>query len=207
MRLLVLRALGLGDLLTAVPALRALRAAHPGATVVVAAPAALATLLGDLVDEVLDVSWVRGVPAGARLPVEPPDLAVNLHGRGPQSTEVLQALHPGRLVSYGVTSTWRDDEHEVHRWCRLLEEAGVPADPRALHLPPLDDEPLVRGAVVVHPGAAMPSRRWPVERWAEVARRLPGPVVVTGGPDEVELAHEVAHARPGATVLLSLIHI
>jgi ADP-heptose:LPS heptosyltransferase len=201
MRVLVLRALGLGDLLTAVPALRALRAAHPTARLELVAPAPLAALLGDLVDEVHDVSWVRGVPDSARLDVARPDLAVNLHGRGPQSTAALEALHPGRLVAYGRTSTWHDDEHEVHRWCRLLEEAGVPADPAALDLDPPAEEPLVRDAVVVHPGAALPSRRWPVERWAEVVRRLPGPVVVTGGPDEVGLALEVAEGRPGVTVL------
>jgi ADP-heptose:LPS heptosyltransferase len=195
MRLLVLRALGLGDLLTAVPALRALRAAHPHAHLQLAAPASLAALLGELVDDVVDLSWVRGVPAGAVLPVEPPDLAVNLHGRGPQSTAALRATRPGRLLSYGVTSAWRDDEHEAHRWCRLLTEAGVPADPRALDLDPPATAPPVRGAVVVHPGAALVSRRWPAERWAEVVRRLPGPVVVTGGPDEVELARAVAGDR------------
>jgi ADP-heptose:LPS heptosyltransferase len=33
-------------------------------------------------------------------------------------------------------------------------------------------EPAVRGAVVVHPGAAQVSRHWPAERWAAVARAL-----------------------------------
>ncbi|HEX2021677.1 MAG TPA: glycosyltransferase family 9 protein, partial [Candidatus Thermoplasmatota archaeon] len=52
---------------------------------------------------------------------------------------------------------------------------------------------------VVHPGAASGARRWPPERWAEVARRERDAgrrVVVTGGAPEVGLARGVA-ARAG----------
>ena len=57
----------------------------------------------------------------------------------------------------------------------------------------------VAGATLVHPGAASPSRRWPPERFAEVIRSEIGHgrrVIVTGGPDEAGLAHDVA-ARAG----------
>ena len=187
-RVLVLRALGLGDLLTAVPALRGLRRAHPGARVTLAAPAWLAPVvpLLDAVDEL--------VATAPLAPLDPAlhgaDLAVNLHGRGPQSTALLAATRPGRLVAYG--DTWREEEHEVARWCRLLAEHGIPADPADLDISPPAGPPAYAGAVVVHPGSAAASRRWPVERWAEVARRLPGRVVVTAGPGEQERAAEVA---------------
>jgi len=50
------------------------------------------------------------------------------------------------------------------------------------------------GAVVVHPGAAFPARRWPPDRFAAVARWAAEQghrVVVTGGPGEVGLADVV----------------
>ncbi len=53
------------------------------------------------------------------------------------------------------------------------------------------------GAALVHPGAAYPSRRWPAERFAAVARHLAGlghDVRITGGPAEVALARGVAAA-------------
>jgi ADP-heptose:LPS heptosyltransferase len=203
-RVVVLRALGLGDLLTAVPALRAIRRAHPCAHVALAAPRVLAPLV-DLVggvDEVVDTAPLA--------PLDPSlsgaDLAVNLHGRGPQSTALLRASRPRRLVSYGLEGgpVWRADEHEVRRWCRLLAESGIPADPAELDVAAPSDPPPVRGAVVVHPGAAYGSRRWPAERWGAVAGALPGPVVVTAGPGEEPLAASVAaHAGLPPDAVLS----
>jgi ADP-heptose:LPS heptosyltransferase len=84
----------------------------------------------------------------------------------------------------------------VRRWCRLVSEGlGVEADPDALDLAVPTVEPPLRGAALVHPGAAFPGRRWPPERFAAVARHLAArglDVRITGGPAEVELAREVA---------------
>jgi ADP-heptose:LPS heptosyltransferase len=85
----------------------------------------------------------------------------------------------------------------VTRWCRLLVESGVPADPARLDLPrpPFAGPAWARGATLIHPGAASEARRWPPERWAAVARaeRAAGrAVVVTGGPGEAGLARAVA---------------
>ncbi len=194
----VLRPLGLGDLLTGVPAIRAVRAAVPGHRLVLATTAALAPLAGlvDAVDEVL--------PARELEPLDwdrsPPDLAVDLHGRGPASHVVAAGLHPRRLLTFASPGwpgpVWYPDEHEVRRWCRLVSEGlGVDADPDALDLAVPAVPPPVTGAALVHPGAAFPGRRWPAERFAAVARELAAAghdVRVTGGPAERDLACAVA---------------
>jgi ADP-heptose:LPS heptosyltransferase len=153
--------------------------------------------LSGAVDEVRDTAPLA-VPA-----LSGADLAVNLHGRGPESHRAVLASAPRRMIAFAAPDVpwggpeWRPHEHEVVRWCRLLEESGVPADPRDLRLPPpaISPPPEARGATLIHPGAASAARRWPPERWAEVARaeRAAGrDVVVTGSAAERELAERVA---------------
>lgn len=201
--LLVLRALGLGDLLTAVPALRALADAFPDHRRVLAAPRTLAPLaaLTGAVGEVVDVRPLAPLPAALR----DADVAVNLHGRGPQSHRVLLDARPRRLISFANprvpesagSPPWRSGEHEVSRWCRLLEGCGIPADASRLNLSP-SSRPVpqsARGATLIHPGAASAARRWPADRWAAVARFEAAngrAVIVTGGIGEVDLARSVA---------------
>jgi ADP-heptose:LPS heptosyltransferase len=195
---LVYRALKLGDFLTAVPALRAVRAAFPEHEVVLAGPAWVAPLaaLTGAVDRVL--------PAAALAPLAwsgpPPDVAVNVHGRGPHSHAVVRATRPRRFIAFGEPGPpgpqWDDDEHEVARWCRLLTSSGIPADPRDLGLP-APPSPIEPGCTVVHPGASARARRWPVSRWVAVARaeRAQGRrVVVTGSAGERGLAAAVARS-------------
>jgi ADP-heptose:LPS heptosyltransferase len=195
---LVLRALGLGDLLTAVPALRGVREALPEHRVVLATPAELAPLaeLIDAVDEVLPASGLAPLAAAS------PEVAVNLHGRGPESHLVLKALQPKELVAFGCPEVeydglpWDEAEHEVARWCRLVETTlGAQASPDSLDLvAPPSPHP---DAVVVHPGAAFPSRRWPVPRFAAVCQTLTylgQPVVVTGSEAEKPLVEAVVAA-------------
>jgi ADP-heptose:LPS heptosyltransferase len=197
--LLVLRALGLGDLLTAVPALRALAAAFPGRRRVLAAPRALAPLVA-LVDdgwELLDVpAWIGGVPPDRAVADRLPHgaISVNLHGRGPESHRLLLAAAPARLIGFETAEgpSWDEREHELERWCRLLRHHGIPADARDLDLA-LPDRPRREpdGPTLIHPGAASPARRWPVERWAQVARgeRARGlDVLVSGSAGEAPLA-------------------
>ncbi|MFC5833544.1 glycosyltransferase family 9 protein [Nonomuraea insulae] len=210
-RLVVLRPPGLGDVLAVVPALRALAAAFPGHHRILVAPAVFAPLIDAIgaVHELVDTPNSRGIPLG------PPcdlleggdvDIAVDLHGEGPASQRWLLATRPRRLIAFAhheVPETrgapqWRSGEYEVHRWCRLLNEHGVPADPTDLdlYLSPWEAEPGMRGATIIHPGASCAGRHWPVERFAAVARaevEAGRTVLVTGGPHEVELARRLAY--------------
>jgi ADP-heptose:LPS heptosyltransferase len=200
-RLLAYRALGLGDLLTGVPALRALRRGHPEHLIELATPRALAPLarLSGAVDTVLDVRALEPLPRSAH----GADVAVNLHGRGPESHAVLRAAAPRRLMAFALDGEagprWRPGEHEVVRWCRMLEESGIPADPADLDLPrpPWPAPTVAVGATLLHPGAASPARRWPAERWAQVARAELAAgrgVAITGDQGERPLALRIAAA-------------
>jgi ADP-heptose:LPS heptosyltransferase len=193
--ILVLRALGVGDLAASVPALRAVRAAFPAETLALAAPTWLTPLI-DLVGGIDQVVPTDGL-APRRWDIAAPELAVNLHGRGPQSHRLLQAADPAKLWAFASPEAghpdgpgWTEEEHEVHRWCRLVRYYGLDADEADLSLAvPAADVP--RGVTIVHPGAKSPSRRWP--HFAAVARRLAAAghrVVVTG--TEADLARRVA---------------
>ncbi|HXV94602.1 MAG TPA: glycosyltransferase family 9 protein [Pseudonocardia sp.] len=220
--LLALRALNLGDLLVAVPALRALRRGFPRHRVVLATPRVLEPLVArsGAVDALLDTPE----PAALRWSGPPPDVVVNLHGTGPQSHHALDALGARERIGFRAAG-WDGPEwaevaarhpHERERWCALLEHHGIPADPLDLALPhPLESrdpgarggtsggasrgiggrEPPADAAVLVHPGAAFGSKRWPAERYAAVAAALERAgrcVLVTGSAGERPLAAQVA---------------
>ncbi|WP_405140984.1 glycosyltransferase family 9 protein [Sphaerisporangium sp. NBC_01403] len=195
---LVLRAPGIGELLTAVPALRALR--RGGLNVVLAAPPELKDLapLTGAVEALLpttgldELTWNGGRP----------DLAVNMHGRGPRSHRLMLELRPRRMWAFANPAlprlrgpSWHEHEHEVQRWCRLVKWYGSRVDPGELALPVPPCHNLAPGAVVIHPGAGQAAKRWPPDRFAEVARTMVAEglrVVVTGSGRERPMALLVA---------------
>lgn len=215
--ILILRALGLGDLLTVVPALRGLARAFPEHRRVLLAPRALEPLLalirfgetGEPVVHELRHADLLSPLALARTSVPVAtgklDVAVNLHGRGPESHRALLQAGPRRMIAFAnrrvseasLGPRWRAGEHEVGRWCRMLDEDGVPCDPSELWIEPpaqgVGDD--MRGATVIHPGASSGARRWPPERWAAIAaaeRTVGRRVVITGSRSEIPLASRVA---------------
>jgi ADP-heptose:LPS heptosyltransferase len=198
---LVLRALGLGDTVTGIAALRGVRRAWPTSRLVLAAPGWYGGWLRGLgiVDDVLHARGLDRLdwPGGGHL-------AVNLHGSGPQSHRVLAATRPVDLVAFRCPEAghregpdWSWDEHEVDRWCRLVTEAGGRCGRDDLRLP---KSAPAHGQVVVHPGAASGSRRWPAGRWRRVVHALAElghEVAVTGDRSEHGRCARIAHGVRG----------
>lgn len=195
-QLLVLRSLGLGDLLVAVPALHALQRAFPGHRLLYASPEWLA----DAVELVggYELLPAHGLDEPLPLPHGAVDIAVNLHGKGPQSTSLLQAAGPRVVIGHrgdGVDGPdWVEDLNERSRWTRLLQWHGIAADPTNVALRIPTGPAPCPGATVIHVGAAFASRLWPAERFAMVARRLSERghrVIFTGSGQERQRALEI----------------
>lgn len=195
--LLALRALKLGDLLVAVPALRGLRRAFPEHRILYAAPAWISEAL-ELVGGIHHLP-TPGLDDPLTVPRGAVDIAVNLHGNGAESRLRIEELQANRVVAHASVGSdgpeWTTGIPERERWTRLLNWHGIEADPLdyRLNRPPV---PSPRpGATVIHVGAAYGSRLWPVERFADVAVELAAAghqVVLTGGSSERARAEETA---------------
>ena len=241
-RVAVLRALKLGDLLCAVPALRALRAALPSADIrLIGLP--WATLLierfGDYLDGLFELPGFPGFPerpfdarafAGFLDEVHDwgPDLILQLHGSGGQANPLAMLLGGRLTAGFYEPGTYCPDSArfipyphtgpEVRRHLSVLAHLGVPLQGEHKEFPVRDDDRRALSAVpgaqrlaagayaCIHPGASVPERRWPVERFAAVAdvlfeRGLR--VVLTGGSEEAAITAAIAREMRAPAVDLA----
>jgi ADP-heptose:LPS heptosyltransferase len=130
----------------------------------------------------------------------PLPLALVLRTAGVPRISAISVDYPGSLLD--VRHHVDDDLPEPERALSLARAAGFelpPGDDGLLAvrrpLPPIDHEP---GYVVVHPGASVPARAWPADRFAEAVEALSDEghrVLVTGGPGERALTAAVAGTR------------
>ena len=152
------------------------------------------------------------------------DLVIQLHGSGPQSS--VFALELDAPLTAGFYSAgevrpnplflpWDEKEHEVTRWLRLLSHVGIPAEDTALSFPvnPEDranaerlrlQHDLNAPYLILHPGAASETKRWPVTRFAEVGRaaqRLGFQIAITGSSGEADLAQYLQRLLPNTVNL------
>jgi ADP-heptose:LPS heptosyltransferase len=209
-RILVLRATGIGDLLTAIPAFRAIRRGFPDSWIVAAIPRPLERLIADCVDEVIDVRAAASAEGLAALSSyeEPINLAINLHGRGPESHRALLRLHPERLIAFACEDIdvegppWLARQHEVERWCDLVNiTLHVDADPDDLRLA-LPEMHRDDRLVVIHAGASRTEKQWPWERVADLAKALAGEghvIALTGDDGDRETVDRI-RSRAGLPI-------
>jgi ADP-heptose:LPS heptosyltransferase len=230
-RIAVFRALQLGDLLGAVPALRALRKAAPRARItLIGLPWASSFVerYSMLVDDLIVFPGYPGMPETEAQPDALPrfleaaraeafDLAIQLHGSGGLTNPLTLALGARRAAGFHAAGEpcpdaetfilWNPHEHEVLRYLRLLSHIGIAPDGEHLAFPlqQADHAECARAVpglkagsyVCIHPGARLPSRRWPPQRFAEVADGLAADgwtVVITGSADEGVLTAAVREA-------------
>jgi ADP-heptose:LPS heptosyltransferase len=206
--LLALRALKLGDLLVAVPALKGLARTFGDHAVVYAAPGWLRPIVR-LVPGVDALLPTDGLDRPLRIGPGVVDIAANLHGNGPESRSLIDALGARHVIRHAPDPTvdpanrrdprepdWLDGILERRRWVRLVNAFGADAREDDTGILTPSAPPPVAGAVVIHVGAFYPSRQWPVDRFAAVAAALSSrgaPVVVTGGDADRDRAAAVVH--------------
>ena len=234
-RIAAVRALpGVGDLLCAVPALRALRAAHPAAGITLVGLAAARWFVArypDLVDDLLDVTGVPGLPecradAGAarrfyaRARRRRFDLAVQLHGSGaitnPLTTmlaarDEVTAHLPGQWVPPGRTIPYPGEGPEIHRLLAVTRAAGCPDQGDRLDLPTTASERARAAALVAashaeHPppyACLHPGASRPANRWPAARFAAVGARLAAAG-HRVVLTGTAAEASLAAEVAAAL---
>lgn len=238
-RIVVLRAGGLGDLMFALPALDALRAAYPDAEITLIGEAWHADLfsgrpgpidrvavLPDAARLYLQTGALANEPAVERffaaIGTPRPDIAIQIHGGGRTSNPFIRRV--GALTTVGLRTPdapaldrsvpYRYYQHEVLRALEvvgLVGAAPVGLEPRlaALASDVAESEACLPEAgspiAVIHPGAGDPRRRWPAERFAEVADRLAASgarIAVVGADGEADLVESVGGSMGAPAVLI-----
>ncbi|WP_244817223.1 glycosyltransferase family 9 protein [Caballeronia sp. Lep1P3] len=151
-------------------------------------------------------------------------LAIQLHGSGGVANDIVEAMHarinagflkPDETPRDGVFIPWPDDLQEIARYNALMQAIGIDARDMQLEIPLTQQDTRECDAliasegldttrlVLVHAGAQLPSRRWPAERFAQVAAALASdgwPVALTGSGGEAAITASIA-CMPGVDAI------
>lgn len=259
-RLLVVRLGAMGDILHALPAVTALRHAHPAWTIDwIVEPAwrhLLTTANGRTVDPLSReqplVNHIHSAPvkAWARRPLSPAtaieikalrrrlratgyDAVLDLQGAVRSAALGRMAGAPRMIGEWSPRewpARWLFNERIQTRGVHVIEQdlevaRAVAGDPLAVtpSLLPVDGESETwcdglfsewpgKSVALLNPGAGWGAKRWPAERYGEIARGLARRglrVLVNAGPGELALAAEIAEKSGGtaAPVACSLLQL
>jgi lipopolysaccharide heptosyltransferase I len=210
--LLVIRLSAFGDVIHTIPAVVALRDALPETEIAWAVEPAYAELV-EIVAKVKTIrvslkKWSLSRIAAARREVRGFETAIDFQGLIKSS---LIGVASGARERYGFArevirekpAAWFlnrpvaiDPRRHVVEWNLELARAVAPA---IVGVPHVDFAPFARDGgrdargprVVLLPGAGRPEKQWPVERFAELARRIGSDALVAWGPGEESLARAI----------------
>jgi lipopolysaccharide heptosyltransferase I len=225
-RVLIVRLSALGDVLFALETVAALHRARPDVRIEFFVEDRFAALLQDHPQ----LAAVHVYPRRTKLRILPNlvamrrrrfDAILDLHGILKSAVQV-RCLRAARRIGLAAPGAREGSQrfydvvvpvpeplpHRAELGYLLLRALGVDAEPAAPVLPVAPPPPdllsdLPRPRVLLHPGTSSFAtfKRWPVERFAELARRLaaePLGLCVSFGPGERELAAPVLAAAPSA---------
>lgn len=154
-------------------------------------------------DMVINLTWDRSSMIWTRLSGAPVRIGIEEHGR----PRLLSLLHTHTVVA---PERAKDDQHMADFYfepMRLLGfgarlesprvgSTGAEAENVEVLLEAISDDFLL-----LHPGGRLGNKRWPVERFDELIRKLgestPFSIVLTCGPGEERWAAELAESLPG----------
>lgn len=227
-RILVVRLGAMGDIIHALPAVASLKHSHPGSRLAWAVEPQWAPLLAEnpYIDRV--VLLLRTSPGGLwkscrELWAERFDFAVDFQGLL-KSALVASFARPERIFGFDTASARERaaalfysnkvssrSRHVVEKNLDLAAAAGAANVLRTFPLPAGSPEgALPEGPFVLAcPLAGWRSKQWPLEYYAELARRLAAAgvsLVVNGPPGATAMLGEAAPAWPHTSGLAGLIH-
>lgn len=201
-RIGILRALNLGDLLCAVPAFRALKAAYPGAEIsLIGLPwsRAFQSRYRQYIDEMIEFPGYPGLPERDcdidSIPVfindmrsRRFDLLLQMQGKGTIVNPLVHAMKARYTAGFrpdkteGLFLEYPDRLHEIHRHLSLLKHLDIPVQSSALEFPlnaadyaafgEINDGLTEHQYICVHPGSKGAWRQWPTPYFAAIADYL-----------------------------------
>jgi len=230
-RILIVRLSAIGDVIQTMPVACALRERFPQAFLAWAVEERAAALLDghETLDELilLPRGWLKS-PGGVwrlrhRLRSLRFDVAIDVQSLT-KSALLARLSGARRRIGFGnpggrELSKWLNNQrvdpkstHVVDRYLELLRPLGIESPAVRFQVPEREEDRaaaekvlrqmgLDRGFAIVNPGAGWPSKLWPMERYAAVARHLgerrhiPS-LVVWAGSTEQAMAEKVAKAAP-----------
>jgi len=236
-RILIVRLSAIGDVVQTMPIACAIREHFPGAFLAWAVQRQGAELLAghEALDEVIALprGWLKS-PATIwqlrrRLRAMHFDIAVEAQGLTKAAVVAWLSGAPRRIGVGGLwgreLSPWLNTEtvdtgdlHAVDRNMGLLRSLGIESPAVRFQIPEhrpdaLAAERIIReagvdkGFAIINAGAGWPSKQWPVDRFAAVARylgerrRLPT-MVLGGSPPERRMAEQITSGSGGQSQLL-----